>query len=63
MAFAFHACQGLAGGELSRQPPPIGTNFWRSLQDIDGEKLWRDALNALVAGLAPAPDTAHAGGR
>ena len=55
VAFAFHSCcQGLAGGELSREPPPVGSGFWRPVHGIDGEKLWRGALTALVAGLAPA---------
>lgn len=54
VAFAFHSCcQGLAGGELSREPPPIGSNFWRPVHGIDGEKLWNGTLTALVAGLAP----------
>lgn len=54
IAFAFHAlCQGLAGGELSRLPPPVGTRFWGPVRDIDGERLWRGALEALVAGLSP----------
>lgn len=55
VAFAFHSCcQGLAGTELARQPPPIGSNFWRPVAGIAGEKLWKDTLTALVAGLAPA---------
>lgn len=56
IAFAFHSlCQGLAGGELSREPPPVGSNFWELLRDLDAEKLWQGALEALVAGLAPGP--------
>jgi AcrR family transcriptional regulator len=59
IAFSFHAlCQGLAGGELSREPPPVGTNFWGPVHGIPGERLWRRALEALVAGLAPCPATA-----
>lgn len=54
VAFAFHACcLGLATSELSREPPPVGSNFWRPVHGIDGEKLWRGALGALVAGFAP----------
>lgn len=54
IAFAFHSlCQGMAGGELSREPPPVGSNFWGLVRGIDAEKLWRGALEALVAGLAP----------
>lgn len=53
IAFAFHACcQGLAGGELSREPPPVGNRFWEPVHGIDGAHLWRVALTALVAGLA-----------
>ena len=56
VAFVFHVlCQGLASGELSREPPPVGASFWRHAQDIDGEHLWRTGLEALVAGLAPPP--------
>lgn len=44
----------LAGGELCREPPPVGSGFWRPVHGIDSEKLWRGALTALVAGLAPA---------
>lgn len=54
VAFAFHClCQGMAGGELSREPPPVGSNFWGPVRGIDAEKLWRGSLEALVAGLAP----------
>lgn len=54
VAFAYHAlCQGLAGGELSREPPPVGASFWGAVGDIEGERLWAGALTALVAGLAP----------
>lgn len=52
VAFGFHAlCQGLAAGELSREPPPIGANFWIPVRDLSGERLWRIALDALVTGL------------
>ena len=51
IAFAFHSCcLGLASGELSREAPPIGSNFWRPVRGIDGLHLWRTALEALVAG-------------
>jgi AcrR family transcriptional regulator len=57
IAFGFHAlCQGLAGGELSRQPPPVGANFWGPAAAIDAEHLWRVALEAFVRGLAPPSD-------
>lgn len=53
VAFAFHAlCVGLATGELSRLPPPEGAGFWRPVHGIDGEHLWRTALQALIAGFA-----------
>lgn len=54
IVFAFHAMNlGLASSELSREPPPIGSNFWVPAWGIDAESLWRTALEALVAGLAP----------
>jgi AcrR family transcriptional regulator len=54
VVFSFHAlCQGLAGGELSLEPPPAGAGFWGPLQHADAETLWRRALEALLAGLAP----------
>lgn len=58
IAFLYHGlCQGLAGGELSRMPPPVGARFWGLTSDEDVEASWRIALTALVAGLAP--DAAH----
>lgn len=61
IAFVFHAlCQGLASGELAREPPPVGAGFWRHARDLDAEHLWRTGLQALVLGLAPpAPRTAR----
>lgn len=54
IAFALHSlCQGMAGGELSREPPPVGSSFWGPAQGIDAVRLWRTGLEALVAGLAP----------
>ena len=54
VAFAFHAlCQGLASGELAREPPPVGANFWRHARHLDAEHVWRGALEALIAGMAP----------
>lgn len=54
IAFAFHACcLGLATSELSREPPPVGSNFWQRVSGIEGEQLWRGALGALIAGFAP----------
>jgi hypothetical protein len=54
VAYCYHAlCQGLAGGELSREPPSIGASFWGAIADIDGEQLWTSALTASVVGLAP----------
>lgn len=56
VAVAFHAlCQGLAGVELSREPPPVGAGFWGPIHGRDAEPLWRGSLEALVAGLAPRP--------
>lgn len=54
VAFAFHClCAGLASGELARAPAPIGTGFWGPVRGVDGVRLWRSALEALVAGLRP----------
>lgn len=53
IAFAFHACcLGLATSELSREPPPIGSGFWRPVQGVDGLHLWRTGLEALVTGFS-----------
>jgi AcrR family transcriptional regulator len=55
-AFAFHSLtSGLAANELSRQPPPVGANFWTVAADIDIVRVWRMALQAFVDGLARAP--------
>ncbi|MBS3745294.1 MAG: TetR/AcrR family transcriptional regulator [Wenzhouxiangellaceae bacterium] len=52
IAFAFHSlCQGMASGELSREPPPVGAKFWRPIHGLDAERLWRNALESLVSGL------------
>lgn len=54
LAFAFHCtCQGLAGGELAREAPPVGARFWTRLEGVDAEALWRATLGALVRGLRP----------
>ncbi len=51
IAYAFHSCcLGLATGELSREPPPVGSSFWQPIHGIDGLHLWRTALEAVVAG-------------
>ncbi|MDX1658693.1 MAG: TetR/AcrR family transcriptional regulator [Nitriliruptorales bacterium] len=53
LAFAFHSCcLGLATSELSREPPPVGGNFWEPVRDVDGADLWRGALEALVTGFS-----------
>lgn len=55
IVFAFHSfCHGLAVNELSRLPPPVGANFWRFLNDTDGEELWRLGIGTFVRGLSPA---------
>ena len=55
VALAFHAlCEGLASAELSMQPPPVGTGFWRPARGLDLEAVWRTALTALVTGLPSA---------
>lgn len=60
IAFIFHAlCQGLASGELAREPPPVGAGFWRPARDVDADQVWRTALRALVAGLGPRSTTAE----
>jgi AcrR family transcriptional regulator len=56
VAFTFHAlCQGLASGELSREPPPVGSSFWGNTRGMSLEPVWRDALRALIHGLAAPP--------
>jgi len=53
VAFMFHSfCYGLAANELSRQPPPVGTSFWRRAEDMDMELVWQHALTSFVRGLA-----------
>lgn len=63
IAFGFHSlCVGLANGELDRRPPPEGPGFWRPVHGVDGERLWRVAVAALVAGLrGPAADARQSG--
>lgn len=52
VAFGFHSlCVGLANSELARRPPPDGAGFWGPVRGIDGEELWRTALEAYVRGL------------
>jgi AcrR family transcriptional regulator len=52
VALAFHSlCAGLAAAELSMQPPPVGTGFWRPARGLDLEAVWRTALTALLTGL------------
>jgi AcrR family transcriptional regulator len=56
IVFAFHSfCHGLAVNELSRLPPPVGADFWRFLDQVDGEALWRLGIGAFVRGLSPNP--------
>ncbi len=53
IVFAFHSfCHGLAVNELSRLPPPIGADFWRFLNQTEGEHLWRFGLGAFARGLS-----------
>ncbi len=52
LVFAFHALSsGMAMNELSREPPPVGANFWMFLRDVDLEPVWRTAFTAFVQGL------------
>lgn len=54
VAFQFHSmCQGLANGELSQEPPPVGSNFWGNATDMDMDLVWERGLRSLVAGMAP----------
>jgi hypothetical protein len=54
VALMFHAlCAGLAGAELSMQPPPVGTRFWRPARGLDLEAVWRASLTSLLVGLSP----------
>ena len=56
VAFMFHSfCHGLAANELSREPPPVGTNFWRRAGDMAMESVWQNALTSFVRGLAGVP--------
>ena len=56
IGFAFHSCcVGLATSELSREPAPVGSGFWRPVRGIDGRHLWRVTLSALIKGLTTAP--------
>lgn len=61
IAFMFHSlCQGLASCELSREPPPVGANFWSPVQNMSAGRLWQHGLEALVDGLGPTGST-HSG--
>jgi AcrR family transcriptional regulator len=53
LAFMFHGmCAGLASNELARQPRPDGAELWRHVPEIEPERLWRDALHALLHGIS-----------
>jgi AcrR family transcriptional regulator len=53
IAFMFHAlCVGLASNELAREPPPLGVAHWRHVPELDLDRVWRAALEALVSGLS-----------
>jgi AcrR family transcriptional regulator len=55
-AFAFHSItSGLAANELSRQPPPVGANFWTVAAEVEAEQVWRMVLHAFVDGLTRLP--------
>lgn len=54
VAYMFNAvCRGLAGSELLRQPPPVGTGVWEQLEGDDRSESWDRVLRALMDGLAP----------
>ena len=56
LVFMYHAfCCGLAANELSAQPPPVGTNFWKVAAGVDFGAFWEGALGAFVRGLGTAP--------
>lgn len=53
VAFMLHSlCAGLASNELARQAPPAGVGFWSHVPQLDAEKLWHDALRAVISGLS-----------
>ncbi|HEX6302403.1 MAG TPA: TetR/AcrR family transcriptional regulator [Acidimicrobiia bacterium] len=53
IAYSFHALsQGLAGGELSTEPPPVGSGMW-SFAGFDMEQVWESGLTALMTGMSP----------
>lgn len=56
LVFMYHSlCCGLAANELSRQPPPVGSSFWKIADAVDFAALWEAALMAFVRGLGAAP--------
>lgn len=58
LVFMYHSlCCGLAANELSRQPPPVGSNFWKIADGVDFAALWTTALAAFVRGLSPGSNT------
>jgi AcrR family transcriptional regulator len=51
-AFMVHAlCVGLAGNELAQRLPPNGVGFWRHVPEMNAERVWSEALTALISGL------------
>lgn len=58
LVFMYHSlCCGLATNELSSQPPPVGSNFWKIADGVDFAALWETALEAFVRGLASSSAT------
>lgn len=52
LVFMYHSlCCGLAANELSRQPPPVGSNFWKIADGVDFAALWEVTLCAFIRGL------------
>jgi AcrR family transcriptional regulator len=59
LVFMYHSlCCGLAANELSCQPPPVGSNFWKIADGVDYAALWTTALTAFVQGLSAGSDNA-----
>ncbi len=53
LVFMYHSlCCGLAANELSCQPPPVGSNFWKIVDGVDFAAIWTTALTAFVQGLS-----------
>lgn len=62
LVFMYHSlCCGLATNELSCQPPPVGSNFWKIADGVDFAALWEVALTAFVRGLEVVSDPRYQG--